>query len=228
MALKERVEDYTGTFSDTTALNVWFLESARRHFDLSPPMKMGQYLQRVNTTLPSPVTHRILEVWCAGVQARKGDPALQYLYDDQKSLQYATTEDPVFFIHDGIVDFLPALQATADATTGALCIVYPTAVNSTVDSTIANAPAEMTDLVVQDVALRALHQLLGILTTQYTALSTRLNTEEDIELSMAKMKEMELMILDYRTKIGTLRETYMMALSAYTGRALASQKEAAQ
>ena len=180
MALKERVEDYTGTFSDTDALNSWCLESARRHIDLSPAAKLSQYQVRVSTTLPAPSDYRILSVFRKGVLCRMGQPSQQYFYEDQKSIYYATAEDPAFYITDDAISYLPALGEAADATTAALCIKYPSSINSAVLNEIENMPSELTDLVVLDVAIRALHQLLGILSTQYTALGTRLDTEEDI------------------------------------------------
>jgi hypothetical protein len=227
MALKDRVEDFTGTFSDTAALNAWLLESARRHIDLSPPAKLSQYTQSKTVTLPTPSQCRVLEVFRVGVRARKGSPADQYLYADQKSLEYASAEDPAYYIAGDAIVLLPALTETADATTGAVTIDYPTVIDCSSDLMIANTPTELTDLVVLDTAIRATHQLLGILSTELTNLGTHLNTEEDIELAAANMQEIQTKIANYRAKLAGLQETYMMSLGGYTGRIMA-QKETAQ
>ena len=227
MALRERVEDYVGAFPDPVALNAWILESARRHIDLSPPGKLSQYHVRVTTNLPDPKIYRVLEVFREGVRCRPGEPEKEYLYGDQKSLYYATTEDPVMLIQSGAIVIFPVI-ASPTVLTGADCIKYPASIDCTELTAIADVPPEVTDLVVLDVAVRAFQQLLGVQTTQYAALATRLDTEEDIELAMTKMKEIETRIVDYRTKIGTTQTVYMSSLGAYTGRILQSAKETAQ
>ena len=219
MALKERVEDYTGTFTDVNALNAWFVESARRHIDISPPGKLFQYTMKVQgPTLPSPVEHRILQVYWEGSRARRGDISIEDQYTDATSLNAATEDDPVYTFSNGAITVFHGGNNAATSATYCRTIKYPLSVYCTSDTTIANVPPELTDLVVLDVVQRALHVILGELSEKYTALSTRLDTEEDIELSATKMKELELKILDYQTKIKTVNAMYQTSLMLYAGK----------
>jgi hypothetical protein len=218
MALKERVEDYTGTFSDVAALNAWLIESARRHIDISPAGKLMQYTTKVTTTLPDPAECRVLEVYWEGVRCRRGDLSIEDQYRDSGSLNYATLEDPVYLFENGAITVIRGSAVAPTVATYARTIPYPTSISCTSDMVISGVPREITDLVVLDVVLRALHVILGELTDKYTALSTRLDTEEDIELSQAKMNEIQLKIVDYQAKVKTVQFIYQNSLMLYLGR----------
>jgi hypothetical protein len=223
MALKERVEDYVGTFDDVAALNAWYLESARRHIDLSPQVKLRQYAQKVTTTLPSLTDYMIIEVYREGVRCRRGDFGMEDRYVDTGSKDYASANDPAWLPSSGSIVVIPTIALPTSATY-AKCIKYPTSIDSPKDVSIGSVPREITDLVVLDVAIRATHVILGELSSAYALLTTRLDTEEDIELANAKMQEIQLKIADYQAKVRTLQSIYQTALQTFLGAAQTKQE----
>jgi len=163
-----QVENYTGTFSDTGAVDGWLTAAASSIIDRLNPSKLEKYAQDVDITANglSLQDYRVFGIRKSGTKARYVDGNMKAQAIDSDSIHYALTLDPVFFNEAGKV----YLYAEGIATTGtAYALAYPTVANT--ESAVANFPDELEQALVLYAAEHACLDKMGAETVVMNALS---------------------------------------------------------
>lgn len=189
-----RVEDYTGSFTDTAALTDWLTAGARKLVDLIPEDKALQYStsQTIADAGQACTGFRYLTVNYNGRRCRPIPNGLESQSTDTASIWYATTSDPCFFVRDSKLFIKPA---GGGASAVAQILSYPTVLFS--DSSISNYPLYLEQTVVLYAAIQALEQQLN----------TDVRTDEDIEKAAAQER-----------MLATVKNEYERCLMIYFGK----------
>src|SRR5574343_784252 len=145
---QSRIEDLVGTFSDTTALDQWLTDDARKLVDIIPVNKAENYV--TSTTIGSGivnVNYRLIRVTGGGYRSKEVDSSLETQTTLTGSLFKATQRDPSHYIKEGYLYAFPT-----SITRYAYRIAYPTVLYS--DSTISVLPEQLIDALIFSVASR--------------------------------------------------------------------------
>ena len=162
-----RVEDYVGSFSDTTALNDWLTQAAKRVVDLLPEddaMRSAATAADAGSGV-SVSEKRIVDAHKSDRRARRIPFTFAKSAADSTSLHYATSVDPVWYLQGSTAYILPG--------GGTFYVIsYPTVANG--DSAITGVQTKYEILVVLDTAVQAtLRQLRDLARTTLSGLSFR-------------------------------------------------------
>lgn len=161
---QSRVEDYTGTISDTTALSDWLTSGARWFVDLLPERKVIDYTANLadSGSGVSVTGYRFYRAHKSGYGARLIDAGMKAQAVASDSIYRATATDPVAYIENGVLYIKPS------GGTG-IAMAYPTVVYS--DSTIAGFPAELLQGVVLYAAIQRAIQMYNSVITSLGSLA---------------------------------------------------------
>ena len=154
------------TFRTMTAR--WLIDAAKEVINILPPnlLRMCTATQSFTSTAVGSEgevlnTGKVLNVFAGNYQAREIHSSMKHKANDQDSLEYATSTDPVFYVENNKINVLPS---------GSSCkyeeVQFPSL--SFDDTAIATFPDEAEHLVVLKASIIAVEYLLAI--------------EEDVEL----------------------------------------------
>lgn len=215
-----RIEDLVGTFADTTALDQWLTDDARKLIDIIPKEKALVYSSdlTINTSLGvSILDYRVISVNGDGYGSVETDENLTAQVSLTGSLNKATLRSPRHIIKNGTLKIYPSTISSAYA----VSIPYPTVLNT--DSTISVMPKDLIDALIYKVGSRcANYNANVILTTSIpaskTLLETYTNTDEDIELANAESQKLQLLYANYEKfneQSVLLDKTYQNIVTTY-------------
>jgi phage host-nuclease inhibitor protein Gam len=224
-----QVEDIIGSVGDTAALTDWLTAGAKYITDLLPEEKFANYTTNISDGGfgVSVAGYRLLRAHKQGYKARPVDPGLKAQVADSDSIHYATTTDPVFYIENGtlyikpsggtgIGMIYPSVPYNAELIAGFpselihSVVLYAcirgkqrqisdksSIVSAGTAPTALSAPSfTYSDVTAEQVSITKVIDLA----TQFTALGTHLDTDEDIDLANAKINEIRTRIEEFNTE----------------------------
>lgn len=108
-SFQTKVEDYVGTFSDTSALTEWLTSGARYIIDLLPDHILDEYATTVSVTTSglAMANYRIQKYLKNGYKAPVVNTGLLTAVQDSNSIHYALNASPVTIIYNGKVYIYP-------------------------------------------------------------------------------------------------------------------------
>lgn len=164
--LSTRIQDYIGSFADTTALTDMANEVAKDIIHTAPPEMYPFFSNQVSFTssavyseseaLVNAKIFNVRLVAADGVErpCREIPPALAGRAGDTLEMIYATETDPVFYIKDAKINALPASKTVRFS-----AINYPTI--DLTQSAIANFPNEAEHIVVLGTSAKAILRMIS-------------------------------------------------------------------
>lgn len=164
--LSTRIQDYIGSFADTTALTDMANEVAKDIIHTAPPEMYPFFSNQVSFTssavyseseaLVNAKIFNVRLVAADGVErpCREIPPALAGRAGDTLEMIYATETDPVFYIRDAKINALPASKTVRFS-----AINYPTV--DLAQSAIANFPNEAEHIVVLGTSAKAIMRMIS-------------------------------------------------------------------
>jgi hypothetical protein len=180
--LAEKVEGYVGTFSDTGSLTSWLVQSVTELVNMLPVTVLEFY----STTLPDTGSgvavagYKVTRAHKSGYSAQIIDAGLKARTADTGSIYFATNTSPTAYIENGKGYIKPSGGSF-------IAFQYPTLTSVTIaDST--QFLKDFEDYIIIPVAVRACAQLLS---TARTAMASYTDSDQDVELTMAKANEIE-------------------------------------
>lgn len=219
--IKAKIESYIGTLdaTETTSAADFTLFAARKILSSLPGSLFVKDSVRTAVTGDglSLANSRLISVEGKNGYACKEIPASDRLrYTGSTSLFKATDADPVFWQYDGKI-YIQGTTAISGVTNAgyAYIMAYPTSVAVSSDTSLTGVPSKFERLILIDASIQLLTYRASEkikttlatqaytsitaptspsvldLSTQYTALATDLDTEEDVELAMAKLAEIK-------------------------------------
>lgn len=219
--IKAKIESYIGSLdaTETTSAADFVLFAARNILSALPAglfIKEAVPTEVTGDGL-SLANSRLISVQGKNGYLCKEVPAADRLrYTSSTSLFKATDDDPVFWQSDSKI-YIQGTTAISGATNAgyAYIIAYPTSVALGTDTTLTGVPSKFERLVLLDASIQILSYRANEkikttlsaqtyanitapsapstldLSTQYDELDTDLDTEEDVELAMAKISEIK-------------------------------------
>jgi len=145
-----RIQDYVGTYADTTALDDWLTACAKKIVDIIPAHKVDIYSTE-GTDLGTGLdieAMRFIRAHKSGYGARVVSPSMKARYLDSDSIHYATSTDPIVYIENGKAYVKPNGGTVVK-------IAYPTVLNT--DTTVADFPDTMEHALVLYAVIQALN-----------------------------------------------------------------------
>jgi hypothetical protein len=154
MALKDLVEDYTGTVTDTTSLDNLLTQGARMLVDILPLNKAELFTTDINVTVSGAdlSAYRFMRAHKSGYGAVRISADNKARAADVNSLYYATNRSPVHYIENGKLYILPG------GGTG-VGIAYPTVTYN--NTSIGSFPSELQHAVILYAAEHVLIQRMN-------------------------------------------------------------------
>lgn len=146
---QQKVESYTGSISDTTALSEWLTTAARFVTDLLPDHVLDEYATTVDVSTDglALATYRYLKALKNGYEVRMVGAGMSASVQDSNSIHYAIASSPVGLRYNGKLYIYPDGGE-------ALAMQYPSVLYNA--STITNFPSRMLHGVVLYAAIQAL------------------------------------------------------------------------
>ncbi len=110
--IRDRIEAYTGTFSDTTSLNQWLSNALRLIVSFLSPDKLEAIATPVDLADGTSTSSLLDKVFVraegkTGYPAQQGNPRLIKQYSDQNSIHYADDYSPVVLQIQELIKILP-------------------------------------------------------------------------------------------------------------------------
>jgi len=132
-----RIEDYTGTISDTSALTTWLTAGGKLIVDLLPDHVFDEYATAVFCTTAglSMSSYRIQKAFKNGYDAVRVDSGMLSAVQDENSIHYALNNSPVSVVYNGKIYIYPNGG-------NVLAITYPTSILYS-ESTVSGFPTRM-------------------------------------------------------------------------------------
>lgn len=208
---KERVEAYTGSILDTTALSGWLTSGARNILAMVPLQGLTQWGLSTEVGAP-PDTFNLgdnifLTANLNGYECKTVGEDMRARVLDINSVYFATSTSPVIFIDpSGNVQVAPS---------GGTLWYVPSPDVQHDDSVIFNFPVKLDQAVVLHAAIQGLgwitagelvslgssFPVLPDFTTQLAAAALAMRINEDIDLGMGIMKEIESTIITFNAAL---------------------------
>lgn len=163
--LREKIENYIGSFADSKALNDWLTAGAQLHIRLMPPGELDKFSSTI-TDSGNGVDVKdkiVLSVDKNGYESKPFPSSMYGQLTDNNSLHKATALTPAHYVKSGKLHIVPG-GGTAEAVT------LPTVKYS--DSEIAELPKDLEDATVLYAAiqaqLRTMNDAIGQVSVSYT------------------------------------------------------------
>lgn len=145
-----RIQDYVGTYADTTALDDWLTACAKKIVDIIPAHKVDIYSTEgtdSGTGLDIEAM-RFIRAHKSGYGARVVSPSMKSRYLDADSIYYATDTDPIVYIENGKAYVKPNGGTVVK-------IAYPAVLNT--DTAVTDFPDTMEHALVLYAVIQALN-----------------------------------------------------------------------
>ena len=161
-----QIEDLTGTVSDTTALSSWLTDGARSVLNILPVNKLDRIASNENftdsidieskkvlTVVRKDASNSNLYMPCRQLSASFMGRVL-----DSSYMEYASTTDPAYIVHNDVLNTYPQSVASSDSRVVFINAGITVAFG---DSAIANFPDEAENAVVLYAARNSLNRLMN-------------------------------------------------------------------
>tara|TARA_R110002110_G_scaffold406220_1_gene625905 strand:+ start:267 stop:2057 length:1791 start_codon:yes stop_codon:yes gene_type:complete len=161
-----QIEDLTGTVSDTTALSSWLTDGARSVLNILPVNKLDRIASNENftdsidieskkvlTVVRKDASNSNLYMPCRQLSASFMGRVL-----DSSYMEYASTSDPAYIVHNDVLNTYPQSVASSDSRVVFINAGITVAFG---DSAIANFPDEAENAVVLYAARNSLNRLMN-------------------------------------------------------------------
>ena len=146
MTLKEKIESFVGTYSDTDALDNWLTFNAKYHIDILPESKLAK-LEKEKTDSGSGVSlsdYKIRRAHKSNVGATYVEPGKVSQSQNSSSIHYSISEDPSFTVKNGYAYVYPS---------GGTVVVVPYPIVTYGQTRIIEFPEELEQLVILRTAI---------------------------------------------------------------------------
>lgn len=181
-----QIEDLTGSVSDTAALSSWLTDGARSVLNILPVNKLDRIASNENFTDSIDVeSKKILTVVRKDASnsnlympCRQLSASFMGRVLDSSYMEYASTTDPAYIVHNDVLNTYPQSVASSDSRVVFINAGITVAFG---DSAIANFPDEAENAVVLYAARNSLQRLMNDIQTNsdITTTLTAVNTELD-------------------------------------------------
>ena len=172
-----QVEDLTGSISDTTAISSWLQDGCKEVINFIPRARLEDIASNSNFTDSTDIeSMKVLSVLRRDASnsnyympCRKLSPAKMGMVHDSSNMEYATTSDPAYIVHNDVLNTFPQSAASNDSR-----VVYVNLDFSAVtydDSSITNFPDEAEPAVVLYAARNGIQRLMNDLNLSVSDLS---------------------------------------------------------
>tara|TARA_R100000742_G_C4260330_1_gene78142 strand:- start:141 stop:752 length:612 start_codon:yes stop_codon:yes gene_type:complete len=196
---KAQVEDLTGALSDDGAITQWLTDGARLVLDALPPGKLERITEKENfTTTTTSRGKRIFTVHRKDANnsslympCRKLSANSLGQVENSSYMEYATTSDPAYIVHNNLIQTYPSSAASNDS-----MVLY---VDTTItvaygDDSIADLPSEAEQTVVLYAARNGLERLIS-----------DANVAEDTELVASLAEQYKALDAQFKEQLAILK-----------------------
>lgn len=208
------IENYIGTFSNTTALDNWLNEAGHKVVDTLSADRLNKYATSLTDAGSgiSIANYRVMRAHKSNYGAILVDASLSAWLIDSNSIYYATIYSPAWYIDSGKAYVFPS-GGTIIAT------AYPAITNTTVAGST-QFLLDFEDIIVIYASMRGLLQNINSeiaivtalsyttqsiithdITTQLSEIATYIDTDADYELAQGKIGEVTERLNDAKIKI---------------------------
>lgn len=168
---KSAIEDYIGTFSDTTALDNWLTVAAKTILQMAPDNRLRKYALNVTVTVSGlDVTgYRVIYVHADNYESVEFASGYKSRLVDSGSIYYATATSPAHIYDNGKLYVFPSGGI-------AFAIQYPSIANDNDSTALTGYPKELVQAVILFAAIQGLNQNIDTHIATVDALTFNIQT----------------------------------------------------